>query len=143
MGNWIMFDWIDTPSVNPHKQRNGLGRVLPKPFCYSVRKQKFYAPHLVENAIFVKNKNMEAVLNKPFNAAQIELIQLLANDLENSELAELRKMLIAFRFKLVEERAERIAQAKGWTEEKINLMSQEHHRTPYTAKEKNKQNKQP
>lgn len=83
---------------------------------------------------------MEAVLNKPFNAAQIELIQLLANDLETTELMELRKMLIAFRFRLVEERAERIANNKGWTEEKINLMSQEHHRTPYKAKEKNKQN---
>ena len=82
---------------------------------------------------------MEAVLNKPFNAAQIELIQLLASDLESTELMELRKMLVAFRFRIVEERAERIAQAKGWTAEKINSMSQEHHRTPYKAKGKNKQ----
>ena len=87
---------------------------------------------------------MEAVLNKPFNTAQIELIQLLAQDLETQELMELRKILIAFRFRLVEQRAERIAQAKGWTEEQINQMSQEHNRTPYKAKQKadyqNKQN---
>ncbi len=38
--------------------RNGLGSVLPKPFCYTARKEKFYPTHLVENAIFVKNKNM-------------------------------------------------------------------------------------
>ena len=79
---------------------------------------------------------MEAVLNKPFNKAQIELIQLLAQDLETEELAELRKLLVAFRFNLVEQRAERIAQAKGWTEAQINQMSQEHHRTPYKAKQK-------
>ena len=50
---------------------------------------------------------MEAVLNKPFNGAQIELIQILAQDLDTNELMELRKVLIAFRFRLVEERAER------------------------------------
>lgn len=71
---------------------------------------------------------MEAVLNKPFNGAQIELIQILAQDLDTNELMELRKVLIAFRFRLVEERAERIAQSKGWTTEHINQMSQEHHR---------------
>ena len=83
---------------------------------------------------------MEAVLNKPFNSAQIELIQLLAQDLDNRELMELRKILVAFRFRLIEERAERIAQAKGWSEEQINQISQEHNRTPYRAKEKWLQN---
>ena len=80
--------------------------------------------------------NAGAVLNKPFNAAQIELIQLLANDLDVRELSELRQTLIAFRFRLVEERAERIAQSKNWTDEKINQMSQDHLRTAYVAKQK-------
>lgn len=71
---------------------------------------------------------MNTILDKPFNAAQIELIQLLANDLDSNELVELRQLLISFRFKLVEERAERIAKTKGWSEEQINQMSQEHHR---------------
>ena len=77
---------------------------------------------------------MEAVLNTPFNAAQIELIQLLATDLETEKLMELRKVLIAFRFRLVEERAERIAKAKDWTVAQINQMSEEHNRTSYKAK---------
>ena len=71
---------------------------------------------------------MNNILDKPFNAAQIELIQLLANDLDSNELVELRQLLISFRFRLVEERAERIAKTKGWSEEQINQMSQEHHR---------------
>ncbi len=79
---------------------------------------------------------MEVVLNKPFNTAQIELIQLLAQDLDTQELMELRKILVAFRFRLVEQRAERIAQTKGWTDEQINQMSQEHYRTPYKAIQK-------
>lgn len=79
---------------------------------------------------------MEAVLNKPFNKAQIELIQLLAQDLEAQELVELRKVLVTFRFRLVEQRAERIAQSKNWTDEQINQMSQQHNRTPYKAKQK-------
>ncbi len=79
---------------------------------------------------------MEAVLNKPFNAAQIELLQLLAQDLDKEELMELRKLLVSFRFKLVEQRAERIVQTRGWTDEQINQLSQEHNRTPYKAKQK-------
>ena len=79
---------------------------------------------------------MEAVLNKPFNRAQIELIQLLAQDLEAQELVELRQVLVTFRFRLVEQRAERIAQSKNWTDEQIDQMSKQHNRTPYKAKQK-------
>jgi hypothetical protein len=61
---------------------------------------------------------MEAVLNKPFNAAQIELMQLLPDDLEEEELIELRKMLVAFQFRLAEERAERVSQSKNDCTEK-------------------------
>lgn len=81
---------------------------------------------------------MEAILTKPFNPAQVELIQLLAQDLDTQELTELRKILVSFRFQLAEQRAERIVQEKGWTNEEINQISQEHHRTSYQAKQKAK-----
>jgi hypothetical protein len=77
---------------------------------------------------------MEKVLKTPFNAAQIELMQLLANDLESNELIELRKLLVSFRFRLVEARAEKIAKSNNWSEAQINQISQEHHRTPYKSK---------
>ena len=72
---------------------------------------------------------MEAVLNKTFNSAQVDLIQLLAQDLDKEELTELRKVLVQFRFKMVTERANRIAAANGWEAENINAISQEHFRT--------------
>ena len=77
---------------------------------------------------------MNTILDKPFNAAQIELMQLLANNLDSNELVELRQLLISFRFRLVEERAERIAKNKGWSEEQINQMSQEHLRVSVNKK---------
>ena len=87
---------------------------------------------------------MDATLKMPFSDAQVEVLQLLASDLDSYELKELRKTLVAFRFRLVEERAERLAQREGWDENTINQISQEHLRTPYRAKQKalaqNKQN---
>lgn len=77
---------------------------------------------------------MKTLLNKPFNDAQVELIQLLAQDLNSDELAELRKLLVSFRFRLVEQRAEQITQNKAWTNEEINNLSKKHLRTPYAAK---------
>lgn len=77
---------------------------------------------------------MKTLLNKPFNDAQVELIQLLAQDLNSDELAELRKLLVSFRFRLVEQRAEQISQNKAWTNEEINNLSKKHLRTPYAAK---------
>ena len=83
---------------------------------------------------------MDATLKMPFSDAQVEVLQLLASDLDSYELKELRKTLVAFRFRLVEERAERLAQREGWDENTINQISQEHNRTPYRAKEKWLQN---
>ncbi len=73
-------------------------------------------------------------LKTPFNTAQVEVLQLLAGGLNEDELGELRQILIHFKFKLVAERAAKIAKARGWTKEDIDAISYGHRRTPYTSK---------
>jgi hypothetical protein len=73
-------------------------------------------------------------LKTPFNTAQVEVLQLLAGGLSEEELAELRRVLRTFKFKLISDRAAKIAAAKGWTKEDIDAISYGHRRTPYKSK---------
>ena len=72
--------------------------------------------------------NMNSVLTMPLNEAQVEILQLLASDLSNDEMAQLRQMVISFKFRLVEERARLAAQKRGLTLEQINDFPNQHHR---------------
>jgi hypothetical protein len=73
-------------------------------------------------------------LKTHFNTAQVEVLQLLAGGLNEEELGELRQILIHFKFKLVSERAAKIAKARGWTQKDIDAISYGHRRTPYKSK---------
>jgi hypothetical protein len=86
---------------------------------------QIYAKNKSKNSIFTfKNSllNIEKeTLKTPFNTAQVEILQLLAGGLSEEKLAELRRVLRTFKFKLISDRpAARIAAAKGWTKEDIN-----------------------
>ncbi|MBK7935727.1 MAG: hypothetical protein IPJ82_00905 [Lewinellaceae bacterium] len=74
---------------------------------------------------------MEVTLQTPFNAAQVEILKLFSQGLTEAQLEELRRTLIAFRFKLLDEHVEQVVKQKGLTTEQINKASQEHRRTPY------------
>jgi hypothetical protein len=85
---------------------------------------QIYAKNKSKNSIFTfKNSllNIEKeTLKTPFNTAQVEILQLLAGGLSEEKLAELRRVLRTFKFKLISDRPARIAAAKGWTKEDIN-----------------------
>lgn len=55
---------------------------------------------------------MEATLQTPFNAAQVEILKLFSQGLTESQLEELRRTLIAFRFKLLDEHVEQVVKLK-------------------------------
>jgi len=80
---------------------------------------------------------MDSSLSMPFNNAQVEILKLFSQGLSDKQTEELRRVLIAFRFKLLDEHVEKVAAKKKMTLAKINKVSQEHHRIP----SKNKPNK--
>jgi hypothetical protein len=77
---------------------------------------------------------METSLQTPFNQAQVEILKMFSQGLTEEQTEELRRILIAFRFKLLDEHVEKVARQKGMTKEQINQASGEHRRTPYKGK---------
>lgn len=79
---------------------------------------------------------MDASLPMPFNNAQVEILKLFSQGLSDKQTEELRRVLIAFRFKLLDEHVEKVAAKKKMTVAEINKVSQEHHRIPSKNKPK-------
>jgi len=73
---------------------------------------------------------MDSSLPMPFNNAQVEILKLFSQGLSDEQTEELRRVLIAFRFKLLDEHVTKVAVKKKMTLEKINKVSQEHYRIP-------------
>ena len=65
--------------------------------------------------------------------AQIELLKLFSSNLSEIELAELKKILLAYQIQRVSQLAEKNWDEKGWTEETMKQFRSEHMRTPYNA----------
>ena len=74
-------------------------------------------------------------LQQPFNAAQLELLQLFAAGISDQELANLRQTLLEFRFQRISDMADKILDSKGWTAEDLAQNAQQIGRTPYKAKQ--------
>ncbi|MEM6319478.1 MAG: hypothetical protein AAF960_17535 [Bacteroidota bacterium] len=73
---------------------------------------------------------MDSSLQMPFNEAQVEILKLFSQGLTDKQTEELRRILIAFRFKLLDEQAKKVATKKGLTMQQINAVSKEHNRVP-------------
>ena len=76
-------------------------------------------------------------MNPTVNAlsnAQVEILKLLADNLSETELADLKKILLAFKLQRVVQLADKIWDEKGWSQETMNKFLQTHMRTPYQRK---------
>jgi len=82
-------------------------------------------------------------LQTPFSNAQLELLKLFSTDLTALELQELKRMLLAFKFKRVTEMADKIWDEKGWTNEDMEKLLHTHLRTPYKSQEEHLNRKKP
>lgn len=86
---------------------------------------------------------MENTLQTPFNNAQLELLKLFSMDLSHRELEDLKRLLLAFKFKRVTALADKVWEEKGWTNEDMEKLLHTHLRTPYKSQEKHIKNKKP
>lgn len=72
----------------------------------------------------------------PFNAAQLEILQLFAEGIDEKELALLRQILIDFKFNRVTALADKILDEKGWSAQDLAKNAIKVQRTPYMSKKK-------
>ena len=66
-----------------------------------------------------------------FNPIQLRLLQMFSRMDSEQELKEVQQLLSEYYFKKVEQRAAEISKEKGWTQEALDEMANEHFRTPY------------
>ena len=66
-----------------------------------------------------------------FNPIQLHLLQMFSRMDSEQELNEVKQVLSEYFFRKIEKRAAEIYKEKGWTEESLEAMSNEHLRTPY------------
>ncbi len=71
---------------------------------------------------------MEATV---FNPIQLHLLQMFSRMKSEEELKELKDVLSEYYFKKVEKRAAEIYKEKGWTQDTLDAMANDHFRTPY------------
>lgn len=76
----------------------------------------------------------------PLNAAQLELLQLFAGGLTDEQIAELRRILLDFKFRRVTDLADRFVDEKGWNAEDI---AQDAHQIKRRAYPKKQQSSKP
>ena len=68
---------------------------------------------------------------QPFNKVQLDLLQLISFDIPQEQYEILRKILLRFKAEVLMDKADKIWDAKGWTDEDIRTMLQTKMRTPY------------
>lgn len=66
-----------------------------------------------------------------FNPIQLHLLKMFSRMDSEEELKEVQKVLSDYYFKRVEQRAAEIYKQKGWTQETLDAMTDDHFRTPY------------
>ena len=66
-----------------------------------------------------------------FNPIQLYLLKLFSNMESEQELEEVKQVLSNYYFKKVEKRASEISKQKGWTQDTLDAMANQHFRTAY------------
>jgi hypothetical protein len=79
---------------------------------------------------------MTNTLEMPFSAGQLELLKLFKTPLSDTELRELKDVLLAFKFRKLEQVIEKDVQEKGYKVSDFDKMQNEHNRTPYRSNQK-------
>jgi hypothetical protein len=67
---------------------------------------------------------MEFPLKTPLTNAQLELLKAFSHDLNESELAELRRVLAQFFAKRAIQQANKVWEEKGWTDADVDKLLQ-------------------
>lgn len=69
--------------------------------------------------------------------AQLEILKLMADNLSEAELEDLKKLLLAFKLRRVTLLADKTWEEKGWSQETMNQFLETHLRTPYQQNQAN------
>ncbi len=70
-------------------------------------------------------------LKMPLSNVQLELLKLFSRDLPEEDLLAIKRLLVRFLAEKASRLADQVWEEKGWTNEDMDRMLNEHMRTPY------------
>ena len=73
---------------------------------------------------------MESI-NYPLSNMQLELLKLFSRDVEDSDLKEIKRLIVRYLSQKLTEKADKIWEEKNWTNEDMDELVNTHMRTPY------------
>ena len=76
---------------------------------------------------------MNSQIQLPLSNVQLELLKLFAENLAESELLEVKKLLVEWRFRKLKDAANKAWDEKGYTPADMERLLHQHERTPYQS----------
>jgi hypothetical protein len=72
--------------------------------------------------------------NIPLNNHQLEILKLFSREMEDSDLIEIKRLIVKYLADKVTEMTSEIWEEKNWTNEDMDRLLKSHNRTPYNPK---------
>lgn len=79
---------------------------------------------------------MITTIQTPFSEGQLELLKLFNTSLDDSDLLELKQILLDFKFRKLQQIIKRDVENKDYSKQDFENMDKEHNRTPYRTNRK-------
>ena len=70
-------------------------------------------------------------INYPLSNMQLELLKLFSRDIEETDLKEIKRLIVSYLSVKLSDEADKVWEEKGWTNEKMDEFLNTHMRTPY------------
>ena len=77
---------------------------------------------------------METIVKQPLTSLQLELLKLFSRDIAETDLLEIKKILIQYFAKKAMDLADKVWEQNKWNEKDEIHFLNEHNRTPYKRK---------
>jgi len=77
---------------------------------------------------------METSIKQPLTSLQLELLKLFARNVDESDLIEIKKLLIQYFANKAMDAADKAWEQNKWNDQDENRFLNEHNRTPYNRK---------
>jgi len=73
-------------------------------------------------------------LKSPLNDLQLEILKLFSRDLDEKDLLAIKRLIVRYLAEKVTRMADQVWEEKGWTEDDMERLLEDHQRTPYDPK---------
>ncbi len=70
-------------------------------------------------------------IQQPLNDLQLEILKLFSRDLDNEDLAAIKRLIVKYLAKKATKMADRVWEQNNWTNEDMDRLLEAHDRTPY------------